>query len=340
MSHISHRLVPVACGFALLAAFLSLRAAADQPPASPAASPPPALTLYDRAMPGAVEVLVNDHLNGSGWIADREGHVFTAAHVVAGDNRRIEVLTREHGRLDAKIIALDLGHDLALLRLPPRDEGYAFIPNAARMPPAGSDVYLFGSPIYRHSLLLKGAVARNGTTFEYLPDQRAYIETVHVAADTPRGTSGGPWLNEAGQIIGLQSGMMRDQNAQVGIAFVIPVEPIIALLKSKVSASTPTLGAAVEEIWEQPWDFLKKFPAKTEGVVIRNPDSDGMATKAGLLELDLVVAVNDEPVRLRDQFVRIIRTAKPGDELTFKTMRAPSTTPRIVKVKLEKMEKN
>lgn len=319
---------------------------ADRGPGAPAApiaadiAHPDIANLYDRTWPAVVEVLVNDHLNGTGWIADRAGYVITAAHVVVGDQRRIEVLIDGIGRTDAKLLAVDLGRDLALLTLPAREGGYPFLPAAKATPAAGSEIYLFGSPIYRHRIMLKGAVARTGASFEYLPDQRSYIETIHVAADTPRGTSGGPWVNAAGQFIGLQSGMMRDQNAQVGIAFVIPLEPIRDLLESKTSTSTATLGIAIEEIWEQTFDYLKKFPPRTEGLVVRQPDADGPAAKAGIVELDVIVAVNGQPVRLRDQLMRIIRAAAPGDELTLKTLRLGVEEPRIVKVKLAKMEKN
>ena len=47
-------------------------------------------------------------------------------------------------------------------------------------------------------------------------------------------------------------------------AFAIPTEPILFLLNTKTSAATPTLDAAVEEIWEQPWDYLK-LVAKVPG---------------------------------------------------------------------------
>lgn len=318
--------------------WLAWSAIADRPAAPPMSVP--SLSLYDRVKPVTVEILVNDHLNGSGWIADREGHVITAAHVVIGDDRRIEVLTQTYGRLEAKLIALDRGHDLALLQLPPREEGYAFAPMAAKMPLALSSVYLMGAPIYRHGVLLEGRVARNGTTFEYLPDQRTYIETIHVAGASPRGTSGGPWFNDHGEIIGLQSGMMREQNAAVGIAFVIPVEFIQFLLNTKATVETVTFGAAVEELWEQPWEFLKKFPQKTEGLVVRVPEADGPAAKAGIKEQDVIVAVNDKPIQLRDDFIRLLRSNRAGDEMKLSILRPGESKPLVVAVKLKAMDSN
>ncbi len=321
----------------LLCAFwLTWAAIADRPAAPPMSAPQ--LSLYDRVKAVTVEILVNDHLNGTGWIADAQGHVFTAAHVVSGEDRRIEVLTQNYGRLEAKLIALDRGHDLALLQLPQREGGYAFAPMAAAMPPALSDVYLMGAPIYRHSVLLEGRVARTGTTFEYLPNLRNYIETIHVAGSSPRGTSGGPWFNSRGEIVGLQSGMMRDQNASVGIAFVIPVQFIQFLINTKADVETVTLGAAVEELWEQPWDMLKKFPAKTQGLVVRVPEADGPAGKAGLKENDVIIAVDDKPVYLRDEFIKLLRARRAGDELKLSILREKDGKPATVMVKLDAMD--
>ena len=341
-SHIP-RLPSAARGVALLLfLFLAFATFADKPAAPPMSAPPvaPIHTLYDRALPAIVEILVNDQLNGSGWIADREGYVITAAHVVSSDKPRIEILTKDQGRLDAKLIAVNLGHDLALLKLPQREGGYPFLTHAKKTPTAGSDIYLFGAPIYRHAVMLKGNVARNTTTFEYLPTQRSHIEAIHVAAHTPRGTSGGPWLTDTGEVVALQSGMMSDQNAQVGIAFVIPIQPIQFLLNTKASATTPTLGVAVEELWEQPRDFLKKYPAKLEGIVLRQPIADGPAAKAGLKESDVVLALSGHPVRLRDQFMRFIRDAKVGDEVKLRFLRDGNTTPQEVSVKIGRMEKD
>lgn len=336
------RLPSAARGVALLILlFLALATFADKPAAPPMSLPPvaPVHTLYDRALPAVVEILVNDQLNGSGWIADAQGHVITAAHVVASDNPRIEILTKDLGRLDAKLIAVDLGHDLALLKLPQREGGYPFLHNAKSTPAAGTDIYLFGAPIYRHAVMLKGNVARNSTTYEYLPTQRSHIEAIHVAAHTPRGTSGGPWLTDTGEVVALQSGMMSDQSAQVGIAFVIPIEPIQFLLNTKASASTPTLGIAVEELWEQSRDFLKKYPARLEGIVLRQPIPNGPAAKAGLKEHDIVIALNDQPVRLRDHFMRTVRSAKVGDPVKLRFLRDGNPTPQEVTLELTRMEK-
>ncbi len=319
----------------LIVSPLAWRVIADRPAAPPMSRPQ--ISLYDRLKSVSVEILVNDHLAGSGWIADGEGHVVTAAHVIAGDDRRLEVLTQEHGRLEAKLVATDIGRDLALLKMPAREGGYAFAPMAAKTPPAMSEVFLMGAPIFRHSVMLDGRVARNGTTYEFLPDQRTYVEAIHVSGFSPRGTSGGAWFDEHGHVIGLQSGMMIDGGSQVGVVFVIPVEPIQFLLNTKADVQTPTLGAAVEELWEQPWDFLKKYPPRTEGLVVRALDPQGALARAGLKDGDVIVTADDKPARLRDDFIRLLRSRRVGDEMKLGVLRGRDGKTDAVVVKVEAM---
>src|SRR5438105_11555976 len=81
--------------------------------------------LYERAKAASVEVLVNGHLNGSGCFVDRKGIVVTAAHVIEEPGRRIEINSAQAGRLGAKMLAVDLGHDLALLKVDSAKDDFA-----------------------------------------------------------------------------------------------------------------------------------------------------------------------------------------------------------------------
>ncbi|MEX2215451.1 MAG: trypsin-like peptidase domain-containing protein [Phycisphaeraceae bacterium] len=340
------RLLLSVCLLALLAAGFVALADRDGPKTAPpdaVTALPPILTpsqLYDHAQAAVVEVIIDDHLNGSGWIADPSGLVFTAAHVVDRDHKRIEVMTSKGERIEATLVAVDAGHDMAMLRLAGRDAPYPALPTAISLPQPGEAIYLFGSPIYRHAIMIRGYVARRDMAFEYLSEQQTYIETMYVAADTPRGTSGGAWLNARGQVVGLQSGMMLDNSAQVGIAFVTPASAIHQLLQSKESATTLSLGVAIEEMWEQPTDFLRKFPAKTEGIVIRTAHDGGPAAKAGLGESDVIVAVDGVPIRYRDQFMRLILATPKGKDVVLRVIHsiAPDR-PRSITVTPQRVEK-
>ena len=90
--------------------------------------------IYEQAKQASVEILVDGHHGGSGCFVSDDGLVLTAAHIPGRPGRLLEVLTPDGGRLKATVAAVDLGHDLILLRVEPREGGYAVLKLAAEVP--------------------------------------------------------------------------------------------------------------------------------------------------------------------------------------------------------------
>lgn len=301
-----------------------------------AAAEKPVAELYKQAKLASVEVLVDDHLAGSGFFADKQGLVLTAAHVIGRPGRRLEILSPAAGRLEAKLLAVDLGQDLALLRVNPREGGYPALAVNGELPPPGEDVFLLGSLLFRHAVLLRGTVARDQTVFEYHTGK--YVKCLHVASTVAGGMSGGPWLNRRGEVVGLQSGVISLNSLPVGLANVIPGSAIRGLLKSRRTAATPTIGAAVEETWQHQREVLDRFPPRTEALLLRGLKKDGPAARAGLKQWDAVVAADGQKVRLSGELLRIIRSKQPGKTLKLTVLGPDGTGTREVTVRLGKLE--
>jgi S1-C subfamily serine protease len=291
---------------------------------------------YETAKAATVEVLVNGHMNGSGWIANPKGLVLTAGHVVEQPDRRFEVRSPEIGRKDAKLLAVDLGHDLALLSIEPREDGYPSLKLAEKWPSPGTTVYVIGAPLYRHGVLAHGTVAGAETVFEYYADR--FNEVMHVASTVPRGMSGGAWFNAAGEAVGVQSGVMSQNGVPIGIAFVCPLPAMRSLLRGKQSASTPTLGTVVEELWTQDRKTLDRFGLKAEGLIVKSVQADGPAARAGLKESDLVVAVDGKPTHLTSDLMRMVYARKPGQTMDLTLQRPDGAGQAKVSVRLGKLE--
>ena len=116
-----HRLSAAVTALILLASFFGSIAAADEPSLA---------AVYTKVKAAAFEVLVEGHLSGSGWFATEDGLAFTAAHVIGQPGRHVEIRSKSAGRRAAEVVAVDLGHDIALLRVEKRDGGYARLPFA------------------------------------------------------------------------------------------------------------------------------------------------------------------------------------------------------------------
>ena len=112
--------------------------------------------LYKKISPACVEILVGGRLDGSGAIVCSSGLVLTACHVIRKQKQEIRsALSPQLGRKQLNLIATYRGSDLALLRLPKSDTPYPALPLAKSIPTEGKRVFLLGSPIFRHHLLLE-----------------------------------------------------------------------------------------------------------------------------------------------------------------------------------------
>ena len=297
-----------------------------------------AKAAFQNVQRAAVEVLVDDRLAGSGCFVSRDGLIVTAAHVLGRPDRRVEVRTTHAGRLDASVVAVDLGHDLALLRVEPRDDGHPFVTPGDDTLALRQRVWLYGAPMFRHDILLHGRVARPTVGFEWLPNEKRYVGCYFVSGPSPSGTSGGAWFNDAGQLVGVQSGMMTANNSSVGVSFVAPVAAVRRLIDSGRSTRTPTVGGAFEEVWEQSHDYLKRLPPRTEGLVARVLIEDGPLAKAGVQQWQVVTAIDGQTVRLRDELLAAVRAKKPGDAVELTILNPDDGGSTTVKVTLDALE--
>jgi serine protease Do len=295
-------------------------------------------TVYQKAKAAAVEVLLNGHLNGTGWFVDPKGVLFTAAHVLERPGQKVEVTSPTIGRVAADVLAVDLGHDLALLRIPARDEPFPALPLADRPCTAGEDVFLFGAPIYRHAVLIRGTAARDDTTFEYYEGR--YNEVTHISATVPVGMSGGPWLNTRGEVVGLNSGVMSLSGLPVGVAFVAPLPALRRLSDNRRSAATPSLGAAIEELWQQDAKTIGRFPIKTEGLMVAILEDDGPAARGGIKQGELITSADGTKVRLSEELLRIIGKKMPGQSIELRVLSPDGAGERTATVTLGKLEVN
>ena len=259
--------------------------------------------LYDQVSAAAVEVLVDGQLAGSGWFAPESGWAFTAAHVVP--NEKAKIVLRCGGKeWKATRHARDVSHDVALLKVEGKTPvGLSF---AKKFPSVGEEIFLYGAPIFRHAVWINGRVARKEPTHEYLSSLRVGIRCYYVTAMTPKGTSGGCWVNAKGEVVGLQSGMMVTGEGVQGLAFVTPCDGLASLWKAKKDASTASFLCASEEIAEHSPDWIKKWPRGQKGIVVKVLQKDSPLVKAGVKENDLIVSINGEVIETRNEFYGVV----------------------------------
>lgn len=290
--------------------------------------------LPEKARQACVEVLVNGHLEASGWFADADGHVITAAHA-ARHKGAFEVLWPGHGRFPATVVGWDPGHDIGLLKVQSINRPVAFLQLARDVPPVGTALQLYGMAQYRHGVSIRGNVARADTTFNYYAHLRWPTRCYLVAAPAPPGVSGGPWLDSRGRVAGTQSGFINQGTASSGLAIVAPPDAIQNLLRTKSHVKRATMGCGFEELWSQPSGFIKRLPPGAEGIVTIPIEVGGPAEKAGLVPENVIRSIDGRPVRYQHEIIEILQSHSPGDTLDLAIWGPDATQPGTVKITLD-----
>ncbi|MBM4038152.1 MAG: serine protease [Planctomycetes bacterium] len=293
--------------------------------------------LYETVRRASVFVLANGRHLGSGFFATPDGLVVTAAHMVKGKGGVLEVVSPVAGRVKAETVAMDPGHDVALLRAATGGGSVPWLSLGAAVPPPGAAIFLFGDPVFHHQLLLTGHVSVAEPGYSYNPGCGCYVRVFYVAGTSPEGTSGGCWVDARGQVVGVQSGFLNSPKAPAGIAMVCPPDAIRGLLAARKSAEAPTLGTRLDELWTQPEGFIARFPKGTQGVVTVVPEKDGPVAKAGMTKESLITAIDGRPVAFLWDVLDAVRAKRPGDEVVLEVLDPGAKAPRTVAVRLGKV---
>jgi putative serine protease PepD len=257
---------------------------------------------------------------GSGFVVDRQGHVITNNHVVAGvaDEGRIQVVDHAGRRHEATIVGRSPVYDIAVLDV----EGAGRLQPAAlgssRSMNVGETVVAIGSPLGLGSTVTSGIVSaldRPVTTGD--ADESSFINAVQTDAAINPGNSGGPLVNLRGEVVGVNSaiatmGGFANQAGNIGVGFAIPMEQVkitATQIMRSGEAKYPVIGANVNTGSRRDGAEIVEVPAGTP------------AARAGLEEGDIVLAVDDKAVTDGIGLIVAIRSHQPGETISLTVRR-------------------
>jgi len=303
--------------------------------AAPAALADQALdlrTLLKRVSPSVVSIQLGqassgqvvEFAAGSGVIISADGLVLTNAHVVDGADV-IQVRLSDERTIRADLVGTSPSHDIALVRL--RDTANltpATLGSSAAMQ-VGDQVVAIGNALALGDTptVTTGIVSAKGRT---LQDGQLTLENLmQTDAAINKGNSGGPLLNAAGEVVGINSaGIPGAEN--LGFAIEIDaIRPLIAKLKS--GQDTEVTVQAFLGITSA--DAAQLAPAEASqlgvdgktGVVVVSVQPESAASDAGLKPGDLIRQVDGKPVSGPETLRDAIHGSRPGAKLTIEVDR-------------------
>jgi S1-C subfamily serine protease len=293
------------------------------------------LQIYERFAPGVVFVRaklveqIDSPFNmfharesqtstGTGFLVDRVGDILTNYHVIDGADRSTGITVEFEGALvrNARVVAVDQGNDLAVLRsdmhaitqVVPLTRGDS---TSVRV---GDPTLTIGNPFGVDRTLTSGIVSALQHTIE-AADGSSINNVIQVDQPPDAGNSGAPLIDASGQVIGINSQLVTGGTSAQRVAFAIPIDTADAILSKVNRDETPKvayLGIAAP---------TEKQPRTGSGAVAGVVTKGSPAEQIGLQEGDTIVKVDSLPVHSIADVLAIVSTRSPGQALTMQYRR-------------------
>jgi serine protease Do len=255
--------------------------------------------------------------SGSGFFISPSGEVITNNHVVE-DADKIEVQLADGTRYQVDVVGRDPATDIALLRVsePNRDFPYLALGSAERLR-VGEWVMAVGNPLNMDHTVTVGVVSAKGRVLG-LSDS-SFENFIQTDAAINFGNSGGPLVNTAGQVVGINTAINAGgQN----IGFAVPVksaERVIPQLRESGKVVRGYLGAMVRNVTQEAQEAFGLESRK--GAFVESVEPKYAAAKAGLQPGDVVVAVDGRPIADTRELIDMVSSKKPGSTVKLEVVR-------------------
>ena len=278
-----------------------------------------------QAQPNAGKPQEADRGVGSGFIIESNGLVLTNAHVVEGATTIYVTLTDKR-EFKAKLLGMDKRTDVAVVKIEARDLPKLPLGDSSKVR-VGEWVLAIGSPFGLENTVTAGIVsAKSRDTGDYLP----FIQT-DVAVNP--GNSGGPLLNTAGQVIGINSQIFSRSGGYMGISFAIPIDEAMRVadqLRTNGKMTRGRIGVALGEMTKEVAESLGL--GKPRGAYIRNVEPSGPAATGGIEAGDVILSFNGREIAKSTDLPRVVGDTKPGTSVPVQVWRKGSTRELTVTV--------
>ncbi|MGR4000735.1 MAG: trypsin-like peptidase domain-containing protein [Alphaproteobacteria bacterium] len=245
---------------------------------------------------------------GSGFIIAKDGLIVTNAHVVSAGNEIIITLN-DNSRYPAQLIGKDSASDLALLKIHhPENLNFLQWGDSAQSK-IGDWAIALGNPFGLGTSASIGLISARDRNVPGSPQYR-YIQT---DASINRGNSGGPLLNQKGEVIGVNTAVLAPGGASVGVGFAVPAEQakkVINQLLQNGEVRRPWLGVFVEPSQTNP-----------EGALISSVAPNSPAYNGKLKVGDLLISINGNRLRQAADLAFEVQKYNPKDKITLQYLR-------------------
>jgi Do/DeqQ family serine protease len=251
---------------------------------------------------------------GSGVIVQaNEGYILTNHHVVESAEK-ITITLLDNRVTDARVIGSDSASDLAVLQVDLDNLSEMRFGESGNLR-VGDFVVAIGNPFGFSHTVTSGIISGLGRS-RVNPDPNAYEDFIQTDASINPGNSGGALVNLDGELVGINSAIISRTGGNIGIGFAIPVNMARNVMEQLIAhgeVSRGLLGVAIMSI--TPDVAVTYGLTDTSGALVTDVTPSSAAEAAGLQINDVIVSVNNQPVRDSGSLRNAIGLLRPGDQV-------------------------
>ncbi len=255
------------------------------------------------------------HGIGSGFILGADGYILTNAHVV-DHAREITVKLADRREFKGKVVGTDQKSDVALVKINADDLPTVALGKSDGLR-VGQWVLAIGAPFGLERTATQGIVSALGRS---LPDDAyPFIQT-----DVPLnpGNSGGPLIDTAGRVVGINAQIYSNTGGYMGLSFAIPIDSALEIakqLRDDGHVSRGWLGVAVQSVNQ---DLARSFGLeKPRGALIADVSPDSPAHRAGLKSGDIILGFDGKEVNDSGDLPSLVSNQPPGKQVPIEILR-------------------
>jgi len=271
---------------------------------------------------------------GSGFVISPDGYVVTNNHVVDGATE-VEV---HMGDTDfvAEVKGVDPATDLALLKIEANNLPYLALGDSGSLR-SGDWVMAIGSPFSLDNTVTVGVVSAKGRRIGISQETSSFENFIQTDAAINFGNSGGPLVNLAGEVIGINTAInARSEN----IGFAVPVstlKQILPQLQESGRVRRGYLGIGVEDVSQEAAEAYELDDAR--GVLVQQTFPGLPGAEAGLEPGDIILGVDGRSVSTTRELIDYVSNQAPGVTVALKILRnGKESTKKVVLAEREEQD--
>ena len=277
----------------------------------------------------------DQQVSGSGFIVTANGFIITNNHVVDSTNQ-VNVILSDGSTIPARVVSTDIFSDLAVLKVEGKMPGVAILGDSDNLKP-GESVIAIGSPLgdFRNSVTV-GVISATGRNLD-TGNGYEMENLIQTDAAINSGNSGGPLVNLAGEVIGINTLVVRGDGMgsaiAEGLGFAIPsntAKLITEQIIQKGYFARPYLGVQIQHINPS---IAQRYNLPVEwGAYVVRIGGNSPASKVGIAIGDIILRIGNITLDENTQFLNALFTYQPGDVVEVEILRGE--TENIVQVLL------